>query len=938
MAAKLCVLPPEPPPGCCSALASPPAAPLPISNPAGLAAIAYRIGTFTSFRRAMLDDVNRADLMFGAPNPFAKWREGTAGDYQTTFIELWAYLADILTFYQERIANEAYLGTATQRDSLLRLARLIDYHAAPGSGASGLVAFTAAKDKLVTVPERFRVGSRAKPPVPAAVFETSAAIAVRGEHSLIPLSAVAPTNQFAQLSSFSFFFTPFLGSDLSFGLAAENLYGSFGSAFLSTFLSAPVLAVRSASFIPFVVPSFVYFPFINSTTRTIVLKGTTNRLSVGDFVVVVENEGKDSEKTTPYQISTVATDKPSNTTTITWQELSGTTYQQTPDSPVSLYVMRVTASPFGSNAPGWASLPPTLTQTSENPNAPYPNDWDTEGLPKFYLPAGNTIFLDGVYDNAKGTPDNPGLIVLKSGARGPTAFRITGARTVSHVDYATTAKVTELTLKSSVAANQWPFRDTAVFAGSEKLALENNLPLPDPVQGDTIILSGVFPNLQSGQTVVLVGSLWDPVAKTALSAQQAEARVLAGSPVPDRDNGITTVKLNQPLTNQYARAGMVLMANIAEVTQGETVKDEVLGSSDGSALQSYPLKKKPLTYLPSTDPEGLSAVQSTLLVTVNAVKWQEKPSLLDSTPDEQAYTTTLDDTGQTTVVFGDGVEGARPPTGKDNIHARYRSGLGVSGNVAANGVQQMIDSAAGLQKVTNPQPMGGGADPESIANIRVNAPSGVRTFNRAVSAEDYAVLALGFPGIAKAEASWVLRNSDLKPVSQPYVQLTVATADRTPLSQQVGLPGKLRSFLDNRRDVNVPLRILDFVPVYIDVAITVDIDDRFPRLGTIRNVQAALNPGLNPDGTFGFFAFENLQFGQNIHLSAVYAAVQAVPGVTDALVTTFRRMDLDASDPSVVRDDIFIRPTEIAVIGNDPTKPQNGLLVIQPGKGGFADT
>src|SRR5262249_4251169 len=150
-------------------------------------------------------------------------------------------------------------------------------------------------------------------------------------------------------------------------------------------------------------------------TRTIVLKGTTNRLSVGDFVVAVENEGKDSENATPYQISTVTTDKPSNTTTITWQESSGTTYQQAPDSPVSLYVMRVTASPFGSNAPGWASLPPTLTQTTENPNAPYQDDWDTEGHAKFYLDAGNTIFLDGVYDSAKGTPDNPGLIVLKSG-------------------------------------------------------------------------------------------------------------------------------------------------------------------------------------------------------------------------------------------------------------------------------------------------------------------------------------------------------------------------------------------------------------------------------------------------------------------------------------------------------------------------------------------
>ena len=948
MASTLCVLPPAPPPGCCAAPAPPPAAPVLITNQPGLSAIQYRIGTFTSFRRAMLDDVNGANLMLGAPNPFAAWREGTAGDYQTTFIELWAYLADILTFYQERIANEAFLGTATQRDSLLRLVRLIDYHPGPGSGATGLVAFTVAKDKVVTIPERFRVGSRAKPPVPAAVFETSAAITGRGEHSAIPLSAVAPTSQFAQLSSFTFFFTDLSVDMLQIGAAAQSLYGSFGAVFVNSFFGAATLNTSktskllapAASFTEFVAPSFVYHPFFDTTTRTIVLKGVANRLSVGDYVVVVENEGQGGEVRTPYQISTVATDNTAKTTTITWQEPSGATYQQTPDHPVALYAMRATASPFGSNAPGYASLPPTLTQTDLNPDAPYQNNWDDKNDSSFYLKQGPLIYLDGVVDKATGTADNPGLIVLKADNAGTRAYRIVDAKTVSRVDYATTAKVTRLTLKpgSQIDDKQWPFRETAIFAGNEKLDLQNNLPLPDPVQGDTIILAGVYPNLQDGQTVVLVGNLWDPVAKVPLQAQQAEARVLTGKPAPDTDNNITTVKLSKPLTNQYGRAGMVLMANIAQVTQGETVKDEILGSGDGSSLQAYPLKKKPLTYLPSTDPEGLSAVQSTLRITVNGVKWKEQPSLLDSAANDQVYSTTLDDTGQSTVVFGDGISGARPATGADNIHATYRNGLGTSGNVAVNGVQQLIDSVPGLTKAANPQPTSGGDDPESISRIRISAPASLRTFNRAVSAADYAALALTYPGIAKASATWVLRNADLKPVAQPYVQLTVATADQTPLALQIGLPGKLRSFLDNRRDPNVPLRILDFTPVYIDVAITIDIDDRFPRQGTVSLVQAALNPGVNPDGTPGYFAFASLGFGENIHLSAVYAAVQAVAGVADATITTFRRMDQDAADSTIVREDLFIGPTQIAVIANDPNQPAKGQLTIKAGKGGFADT
>jgi predicted phage baseplate assembly protein len=343
--------------------------------------------------------------------------------------------------------------------------------------------------------------------------------------------------------------------------------------------------------------------------------------------------------------------------------------------------------------------------------------------------------------------------------------------------------------------------------------------------------------------------------------------------------------------------------------------------------------------LPSTAPEAVAAVTSTLLVTVNGVRWTEQPTLVGSGPETQAFTTTLDDAGQTTVVFGDGFAGAAPPTGKDNVRARYRKGLGTSGNVPAGGVEQLIDSLPGLQKVTSPQPSSGGADAETVAQIRVNAPGSVRAFGRAVSAEDYAALALTYPGIVKAGAMWATRSpTTLQAFAQPYVQLTLATANRVPLAETPVVAAALRSFLDKRRDPNVPLRILDFTPVYVDVALTVDVDDRFPRQATLAQVQAALRPGLNADGTPGYFAFERLQFGESIHLSAVYAAVHAVAGVRDATITRLRRMDLDAGDPTKVRDDIFVQPTEIAVIQDDPTDPARGRVAVVLGGGGFVDT
>ena len=51
-------------------------------------------------------------------------------------------MLDILTFYQERLANESYLRTATQLDSLTQLSRLIGYQPSPGIAASTYLAFT----------------------------------------------------------------------------------------------------------------------------------------------------------------------------------------------------------------------------------------------------------------------------------------------------------------------------------------------------------------------------------------------------------------------------------------------------------------------------------------------------------------------------------------------------------------------------------------------------------------------------------------------------------------------------------------------------------------------------------------------------------------------------------------------------------------------------
>src|SRR5215472_11506493 len=90
-----------------------------ITNPPGLPQVAYRADDFTGFRRSLLRPLP-GEQAIGA------WRPAP-GDLGLQVLEWWAYLADVLTFYNERIANESYLRTAVQPGSIANLVALLGY-------------------------------------------------------------------------------------------------------------------------------------------------------------------------------------------------------------------------------------------------------------------------------------------------------------------------------------------------------------------------------------------------------------------------------------------------------------------------------------------------------------------------------------------------------------------------------------------------------------------------------------------------------------------------------------------------------------------------------------------------------------------------------------------------------------------------------------------
>ena len=107
-----------------------------VHNRPGMPRIAYRIGRYDDFVEAM---IRRIDV---APE-LAAWTHRDSDDPGIALLEGAAIVGDILSFYQEHYANEAFLRTAAWRESVTELVRLTGYRLAPGLGGRATLAFEA---------------------------------------------------------------------------------------------------------------------------------------------------------------------------------------------------------------------------------------------------------------------------------------------------------------------------------------------------------------------------------------------------------------------------------------------------------------------------------------------------------------------------------------------------------------------------------------------------------------------------------------------------------------------------------------------------------------------------------------------------------------------------------------------------------------------------
>ena len=835
-----------------------------INNRPGLDVIAYRVGTHPQFNKSLL-----ARLSLSGQKSLAALTTRDKNDFSIGFLDAWSVVADVLTFYQERIANESYLGTATERFSILEMARMIGYELNPGVAATAFMAFTlddtpgalgpvvVAKDSSnlleglppLTLEKGIKIQSVPGPGETAQVFETITEIEARAEWNAIkprltlpqvPLNKTVVILKGTTLSIKD-------GEVLMIRITGEPNPGMYkvlkviidNDAKTTRVDLDPTAVIPQYKLLPLIFTGiFINFVFAQPTilqqTTVNTLKGQTWRES--DLSALVK-----TNKWSRFEVYQSVNKAPA--LTIPAEE--------------GVFVFRKKASVFGYNAPK------KVTYTGDKPDDPAAwDEWthtEKEGI----------LYLDTAYEEI--VPGSE-LVIENPTNTGDTRkfYKVTEAAISSRSEYNLSSKTTVIKLEPSdkwwgSGTTLFDLRSITVFAQSEKLELAE-LPIEEVVEGTALELDRYYPGLKKGQPVVISGERSD-----LNGVVSSELIILEDVAVQD---GFTVLGFKQ-LTYKYKRKTVRINANVAEATHGETV-EEILGSGNATIpFQEFKLRQQPLTYISAATETGNA---TTLEIRVNDIRWKEVKYFLDHGPDERIYITRLGNDSKTTVIFGDGITGARLPTGAENIKAKYRKGIGTGGVVKANQLSQLMTMPLGVKSAVNPTAASGAEDAEKLEDARTNAPMTVLTLERIVSLQDYEDFARTFAGIGKSLATWTWKDR------RRHVYITVAGTNGATVEED--LRDTLLTAINNAGNERVAITLETYIPVFFQVVANIQPDEAY----LPEKVLAAIEERLRDE-----FSFDKRRFGQPVAYSEVVACIQNTEGVVVVDIDHLYRSDQSQS-------------------------------------------
>lgn len=339
------------------------------------------------------------------------------------------------------------------------------------------------------------------------------------------------------------------------------------------------------------------------------------------------------------------------------------------------------------------------------------------------------------------------------------------------------------------------------------------------------------------------------------------------------------------LEEEFAAAGAGTTLGVVAL-HGSTTS-EILGSSNGGPGQKFQLSRSPLSLNPSGSSSLIVAITAGVIIT----EWIEVDNFLESEPADLHYRTEIDENDVVTIIFGDGVNGAIPASGTDNVGADYRVGGGAAGNaIGANTLTKLVGTFTFIDSVTNPAAPSGGAEKESIEEAKTDAPLSLKAMDRAVTHDDYETQARRVAGVAKAHARQGAGAFEERVVISAEGQNPVPSGSWDPFTEiGTGLLGSVGSFVSTRKTTPVILHVDPVNLLSLALVIEVYIFDGVRRSSVWTKVIEALVG--NDDGTIkGTLNVERQDLGKQVPRSMVAHTVEEVDGVDYVDIIQFQRI------------------------------------------------
>ncbi len=844
-------------------------------NRPGLSHIEYRIGTYSDFWEALLRNLDKNPVLAG-------WSYRKSDDPGIALLEGASMLGDILTFYQELYANEAYLKTAQWRESIADLVRLIGYRLSPGLGGKATFAFEITGDKNVIIPVGFKINAQLEGLEQPADFETV--------EEIIACPALSRFN----------LYRPYRIPDINTGtksfsintdaLKEKGIGLKKGDRLMLLINPADPNTNRQVVVIEKVQERF--------DKTEIYIEGSWQGGTAGTaiFAYKLGRSFRHFGYNGPSTIIIVENDKAVQKEVDFSRQLSDNLHQSIASS---------SRSSRGNPIDMPASQRPVEALAQERKtikeNTKYDPLADVKSMP-----------LDAEVDN------------ISTGSTVLVKLQLSSSKSEAGEEYFFDRAIERVT-KASLT---WG----AVSGGTTLIELDEiitygNLICTDirsveflEVIGEKFSLSGSYVENPSSDltTLLYFGDLQSYksldrrpllLVKEDGTYEEVMARIETSGISPDSEKRLRPLHLTSSLKKftieDFPLLGsptVIIYGNLAEATQGKTEKEAVLGNGDiRQPFQTFKLPKSPLTYLNSvveTPPEVPE-----LQIYVNGRLWKMVPSFFGRGPKEEIYIVREDANGDSWVQFGDGKTGAHLPSGINNVIAKYRTGTGAHGAMKEGTTVQAGSRLDRLDKIQLPGVVSGGSKPESGDNAREAAPGKIQILDRLVSLKDFETEALGISGVSKVSASWDLVNNT------PAVILTVLM--ETGRDKEIE---EVRCILNNynkcRGTQRFPIKLNQgkFQYIYIDVVFAFNPTFREDlvknAIKEVLGVTGEENSGI--DGSHGLFGLRQRRFGQNEYATKIEGTIQNVEGVVWAeikalgiLGETINPSDLSPPEPKL---------------------------------------